>query len=425
MSGAEAQSSPPALPRSTLILLSGVSLMGGVGYAGMGSVMPAIGRELGFPDFMVSAVFSLSALCGLIFSHVWARQADIRGRKPVIQIGVLGFILSMGACGVVVGIGLLHVLPMLVIFCLFLFARTFNGTMASASPPATQAYLIERTTPERRTQAIATLSGAGGLGTIIGPLVTPLMVGTPLGLAGPMIFLALAALGMLFAIRRYLPEDEHAQRFRAGRQAGAVGGPAEHNTRIGVKAVLADRAARPFLLCGLMVMLCAAALNQIIGFVVIDRVGLSPIASLSYITATMLAGSVCAVFGQWVLIPFLKYPPLRLLLLGGSLSIAGALVIVIAGSFPAVVVGYALMSLGQSFAFPAVSTGASLAVSREAQASTAGVIASMAGGSYLTTPAVLYLYGHVHSAPFILIAVGMSTVVGYAVWKALSRRKGA
>lgn len=404
-----------------MILLSGVSLTTGVGYAGMGSVMPAIGREIGFPDPMVAAVFSLSAFCGLIFSHVWARQADVRGRKPVIQIGVLGFVLSMGACGVVVWIGLQHLLPAMAIFWLFLFARTFNGTMASAAPPATQAYLVERTAPERRTQAIATLAGAGGLGTIIGPLITPILVGTPLGLAGPMIYLALAALGMLFAVRRLLPEDERAAQFREGRAAGAKSAGEAH-ARVGIGAVLADRAPRPFLVCGLLVMLCSAALNQIIGFVVIDRVGLSPVESLPFITGAMLAGSACAVFGQWVLIPWMKAPPLRLLMLGSLLFAVGGVAAILGDGFAVVIVGFALMSLGQSFAVPACATGASLAVSREAQATTAGVMASMIGGSYLTTPAVLYLYGQAHPAPFVMIAAAMAAVFGYTAWAQLGRR---
>lgn len=424
MSGAEAQSpqAPTELPRSTLILLSCVSLTSGIGHSGMGSVLPAIGREIGFPDPLVSAVFSLSASCGLIFSQVWARQADIRGRKPIIQVGILGFVLSMGACGVVVGIGLLHVLPAMTIFCMFLFARTFNGTMASASPPATQAYVAERTAPERRTQAIASLAGAAGLGTIFGPLLSPILVGTPLSLAGPMIYMSLAALCMLFAVRRFLPEDDRAKRFRESRKAGAAGGSVAANTRVGVGKVLADRNVRPFILCGLVVSICAAAMGQTIGFVMMDRVGLSPVASLPYITAAMFAGSACAVFGQWVLIPTLKFPPLKLLMLGTFLGLCGGLVLALGGSHQAAIAGFALASLGQSLAIPAIATGASLAVSRDAQASTAGLIASMGGGAYLSAPLVVYLYGQMDRAPFILTSTGMAVVCGYTIWKALSRR---
>ncbi|WP_141653087.1 MFS transporter [Phenylobacterium immobile] len=436
MSGAEAQNPQPPeaiqdpaspqqlvgeLPRSTLILLSCVSLTSGIGHSGMGSVLPAIGREIGFPDPLVSAVFSLSAFCGLIFSQVWARQADIRGRKPIIQVGILGFVLSMGACGVVVGVGLLHVLPTMTIFGMFLFARTFNGTMASASPPATQAYVAERTAPERRTQAIASLAGAAGLGTIFGPLLSPILVGTPLSLAGPMIYMSLAALCMLFAVRRFLPEDDRAKRFRENRRAGADAKVAA-NTRIGVGKVLADRAVRPFLLCGAVVSVCAAAMGQTIGFVMMDRIGLSPVASLPYITAAMFAGSACAVFGQWVLIPSLKFPPRKLLMLGSFIGLCGGLVMAIGGGHRAAIAGFALASLGQSLAIPAIATGASLAVSRDAQASTAGLIASMGGGAYLTAPLVVYLYGQMERAPFILTSVGMAMVCGYTVWTALKRR---
>jgi MFS family permease len=53
-------------------------------------------------------VFSLSALLWGLTSPFWARQSDRRGRKPLIMIGMAGFMVSMLLCALVVSAGLRH-----------------------------------------------------------------------------------------------------------------------------------------------------------------------------------------------------------------------------------------------------------------------------------------------------------------------------
>ena len=122
-----------------------------LGNTGMQSVLPAIGREIGIPDPMVAAIFSLSALLWAFSSPTWAKQSDVRGRKPLIMLGLAGFLVSMILCGVVVSAGVRHLAAPMVIFVLFLLARAVFGLFGSAANPATQAYVAERTSREQRT----------------------------------------------------------------------------------------------------------------------------------------------------------------------------------------------------------------------------------------------------------------------------------
>ena len=113
--------------RGPFAILFGVSVATALGNTGMLSVLPAIGRQIGIPDAMVAAIFSLSAVLWAITSPIWARQSDIRGRKPLILLGLGGFCLSMSLCAIVVSAGLRHVAAPMVIFVLFLLSRAIFG----------------------------------------------------------------------------------------------------------------------------------------------------------------------------------------------------------------------------------------------------------------------------------------------------------
>ena len=116
----------PKAHRRAFAILFGVSVVTALGNTGMLSVLPAIGRQIGIPDAMVAAIFSLSALLWAVSSPFWARQSDLRGRKPLILLGLGGFCISMTLCAVVVSAGLHHVAPPLTIFVLFLLARSLS-----------------------------------------------------------------------------------------------------------------------------------------------------------------------------------------------------------------------------------------------------------------------------------------------------------
>src|SRR5438128_2524909 len=107
------------VPRKAFAIIFGVSLATAMGNTGLISVLPAIGRSIGIPDPMVSAVFALSALLWAFSSPWWARASDRRGRKPLMLVGLSGFLVSMTLCGLVVSAVLRHLAAPMVIFVLF------------------------------------------------------------------------------------------------------------------------------------------------------------------------------------------------------------------------------------------------------------------------------------------------------------------
>jgi MFS family permease len=83
--------------------------------------------------------------------------------------GLAGYAVSMASFGAVVFAGVNGWLGATAIFIGLMLARALFGLTGSASNPAAQAYVAERTTPEQRTNAISVLASAFGLGTGAGP----------------------------------------------------------------------------------------------------------------------------------------------------------------------------------------------------------------------------------------------------------------
>jgi MFS family permease len=415
---------PPAdkdqIRKRAFAILFVVSVTTAVGNNGMQSVLPAIGRQIGIPDPMVTAIYSLSALLWALSSPFWARASDRRGRKPLILVGLGGFVVSMVACGAVVSAGARHLAPPVIIFVFFLLARALFGLFGSASNPASQAYVADQTTRDQRTQSMSTLAGAFGLGTIFGPLAAAMFVLPVVGLAGPMFAFAIIAGLVMLAVARWLPES----RPRAPEtepladRAAPVGGVQRAPLS---RSLWVDRRLRPFLIYGFLASTCQTALIQMLGFLIIDKVHLSPLGALDYIKMAMMTGAVAGLLGQWGLIRMFRMSPRDLLRWGAGLGCAGSLIMAFAPDYWTLVIAYTVSSLGFSFTRPGFTAGASLAVTQTEQAGAAGAIAAVNGLNVILAPLFLLLYEQIHAAPFLVSAALLAGLMVYTFANAALR----
>jgi MFS family permease len=399
-----------------------VSVVTALGNTGMQSVLPAIGREIGIPDPMVAAIFSLSALLWAFSSPTWAKQSDVRGRKPLIMLGLAGFLVSMILCGIVVSAGVRHLAAPMVIFVAFLLARAVFGLFGSAANPATQAYVAERTSREQRTQSMSTLAGAFGLGTIVGPLVATMFVLPFVGLAGPMFAFAIIAAIMLAVVWRWLPEARAKPAPLDDSEMKLI--PAEAQAHAKPAPLWRDRRLTPFLIYGFLVATCQTALGQTLGFLIIDKVHKSPMDSLDYIKMAMMTGAIASLLGQWGLIRMFRMSPRHLLLWGAGLAAIGSLIVALSPDYWTVVIGYALSSLGFSFARPGFTAGASLTVGQNDQARAAGAIAAVNGVNVVLAPLFVILYRIAHPAPFLVTLTVLLGLLAYALFNTILRNAG-
>ncbi len=390
---------PDPARRRAFGLLFFVLMVVAAGNTALQAVMPAIGRELGLSDTLVAGIYSLSSLFWAGSAPFWASASDRRGRKPLILFGLAGYAISMAAFGLAVLAGLAGLIPAAATFVLLLIARAIYGLSGSATNPASQAYVADRTGFDERTTALATLASAIGLGTVLGPAIAPFLALPPIGLTGPIFIFGVIAVVTFVAVQRGLKE-EPAEALIAG-ETGAAAPSAERRP-----GLWRDRRVRAFLIYAFIVVSAQAALTQALGFLVIDTLNLPPRQAQTFIGAAMMAGAAAGLLAQWGLIRIFHMTPKSLMRWGAGLAAAGSLVTAFAPDYGGVVFAFALATLGFGFARPGFTAGASLAVGGHEQGAVAGALTATIGAAFILSPVgAMALYEVWRPAPFLAIGV--------------------
>lgn len=419
--------SPPRLDRTFAILFS-VMFVIAAGNTALQSVLPALGRSLGVPDSAVAAAFSVSAILWTLVAPFWANRSDRHGRRTMVLLGQMGLTASLFFCGLFLAAGINGWIAPVTAFACFVAARMLYGGFGSAAPPAIQAIVAARTSREERTRALTLLGSAFGLGTIIGPAIAPYLVlgdlwrdGPTIGLAGPALIFSAVALAMLIAVAHLLPRDVDAPLTQGavssypsiGGQASGASVTAATAPRIEPVGYL-DPRVRGWMICGLVLGHAQAMAGQVIGFLIIDRLGVAPVAAIEATGLVLMMGAGSALLAQWGIIPLLGLNPRQLMLTGLCISAVGCVATGSATSLYGIATGYALTTLGFGFSRPGFTAGSSLAVPQGAQGSVAGKVTSINGASFILGPSIgVALYGAWRPLPYLVAAAALAVLIVY------------
>lgn len=397
------------------------------GNTALQSILPALGRSLKVADSGVAAAFSVSALLWVIAAPYWAKRSDRHGRRAMILLGMFGFAVSLGLCGLFLMAGINGWISGTAAFLLFIGGRLIYGTFGSAAPPAVQALVAGRTTRDERTKALTLLGSAFGLGTILGPAIAPYLIlgwigHVHIGLAGPAFIFSAFGVAMVVAIYRVLPDDRdqpidhvaavNAYPSIAGQSSGASITVA--TSRDTEHVAFGDPRIRNWMIAGLVMGHAQAMTGQAIGFLVIDRLGLAPVDALQPTGLVLIMGAGAALLAQWGIIPLLNLNPRRLILIGLVTAAVGTVLTGMATSLYGIAVSFALASLGFGFTRPGFTAGASLAVGPEGQGSVAGKVTSVNGAAFVLGPSIgVGLYEVYKPLPYLI--AGFALLVMFAV----------
>ena len=86
----------------------------------------------------------------LIFGPIWGGLSDRIGRRPVLLVGILGYVVTMAWFGLANRLWMLFA------------ARILSGILSSATAPTTMADVSDSTSKDERGGGMGLLGAAGG-----------------------------------------------------------------------------------------------------------------------------------------------------------------------------------------------------------------------------------------------------------------------
>ena len=375
-----ANPSGPQARRRAFRLLFVCLMATAIGNSMLFAILPPLARELGVAEVWVGTIYTVSALLFLTMSPVWGALSDRYGRRPLIVFGLASFSLSTLVFAVGAWAGQSGLLPPLAAIFAMALARCLFGGLGSATNPSAQAYVADRTEPAQRTEALAALTAAFGLGSVIGPALAAAFV-ERIGIAGFMIAVSVLVAAGAVAIRLALPEKTPPK--RQGRPI---------NPLVQFKFA-GDPRLTAFMIYGCALWLTQASSLQALSFFIMDRLEATPGEGLQLAGVALTAGAAALIFAQLVVIPALKTSPRVLMALGAGLVAVGNVELVFAPNYAALVFGFMVNSFGFGLARSGFTGGASLAVNPEEQGRAAGLTTATAGVGFLIAPVSgLWLY---------------------------------
>ncbi len=347
----------------------------GAGNSMLLAVAPPLVRELNLPDSSVGWIFSLSALLWVFASPYWGRLSDRIGRKPVAALGLAAYAASMTSFGAMVLLGQADILAGVGLFIGLMLARAIFGAFGSASSPAAQAYIADRTTVFERTEQLAGLTSAFALGQAFGPAICAALAAW-LGLVFPIWLIALLAAGAAFAIWRFLPENTppKIERPRGDWRESL--------------ALINDRRLSAYLLYGFALSVVAGVTVQVFGLFTMDRLGVSGERGAELTAAGFMVNALALLATQMAILPRLRAGPRTLMAWGAGLLAFGVGIQIAAPSLGALLVSQAVQGLGAGLARPGFTGGASVSVRPEEQGAAAGLVVATNGAGFVFSPLI-------------------------------------
>jgi len=175
-----------------LIPILGITLVDVLGFTMLIPILPYYAEHYGASPVAVGAIYSTVALCALVASPLWGRLSDRIGRKGVLLASQIAAAVGFVLLGIGGALWVIYV------------ARAIEG-LGGGGLGVTQAYVSDVTTPEERARAFGLVGATFGVGFLIGPAISGILV--RYGYNVPLFLAAGLAVATIFLTLFLLPES--------------------------------------------------------------------------------------------------------------------------------------------------------------------------------------------------------------------------
>jgi MFS family permease len=399
----QANAVPPvsSLSKRQLTLLIAALMATGIGQSLVFAILAPLGREVDFNELQITSIIAISALVFGVASPHWGRLSDRVGRKLIIITGLVGYTIGTLLFTSVLYAGLTGLLGGTTLYLVALLARCAQSLVMSGTNPASAAYAADNSDRSERTSTMAKLGTANSMGTILGPAVSGALA--TFGLLAPLYFAATLTAMAALLIWRQLPAT-----------------PAENLTSRTTRARLkwGDPRLRLFLFSAVGLFVGFSGIQQTLGFQLQDKLQLTGIQTAQMTGAALMVSAMFTFIIQVTVMQRVKLKALQFVRLGLLSMVFGAFFIASFETFIVLAVGMAFLGMGLGLSMPAISSGASLAVTPEEQGGAAGLVSACPAVGFVTGPicaGALYQVNGAY-APLFSAAVFFLILV-VVVWK--------
>jgi MFS family permease len=383
--------------RRAIILLFCCLIANGVGQTLMFAILPPLARDLELSEFQIGSIFAVSATLWVFSSAYWGARSDVWGRRPVLLIGLAAFGISTLAFASVVLFGLWGLFAPTVTYILLVATRSVFGIFGSGAYPAAQAYIADRTTAQERTDGMATLNAAFGLGAAIGPGIGAALI--IFGVIAPLFFVGFLGLLSAAAIWLLLPERTTPHK------------------RVALKPLSwFDPRVLPFCVFAVVQGTAGSIPIQTVAFFIRDTLHTATADTQQLTGVALMCSAVATLVAQFVLVQRFKLTTKFLIYAGIAIAILSNILLMYAPNYGVIVFALMLSGLGFGMLRPGFAAAASLAVSQDEQGAIAGLTGGAGAAGFIFAPLVgNLLYSWHKPMPYVLGAVLLVGLLVYVM----------
>jgi DHA1 family multidrug resistance protein-like MFS transporter len=359
--------------RNIAILFAGLFVVM-MGFGLIIPILPLYAKHLGATSLSLGLIMATFSFFQFIFAPIWGAVSDRIGRKPVLMIGLVGYMLSHLINGFASSVAMLFL------------SRALGGILSSAVLPTAMAFISDVTGEHERGAGMGVFGAAMGAGVIFGPSIGGFVSDLTHSFRTPFFVAAGLVILLIPLAWAFLPESLPPER-------RVTGTPEKKPHRLRELADALKGELALYFVIAFLTSFAAANLEGIFAYFSLDRFGFGPremgiiftvIGVVSVLMQGLLVGPAINRFGEN-----------RLILVGLVATAAGFVLLTQSWNLASLTVFVVLNMAGGALVRPGLSSAVSKQT-RTGQGTTMGVMGSFDSLGRIVGPVLAGWLYHFH-----------------------------